>query len=60
MLKLKKERLERLIAAIDDAQKGENVMKAFDNSKFDTYKAEVQERWGKTDAYKEYSEKFHF
>ena len=57
LLKLKKERLERLIDAIDDAEKGENVMKVFDNSEFETYKAEAQERWGKTDAYKEHSEK---
>ncbi len=32
-------------------------MKSFDNSKFDPYKAEVKERWGKTDAYKEHDEK---
>ena len=32
-------------------------MKAFDNRKYETYKMEVQERWGKTDAYKEYVEK---
>ena len=57
LLKLKKERLERLIAAIDDAVKGENVMSAFDNSKFETYKAEAQERWGNTDAYKEHAQK---
>ena len=57
LLKLKKERLERLIAAIEDAEKGENVMKAFDNSEFETYKAEAQARWGNTDAYKEHAEK---
>ena len=57
LLTLKKERLERLISAIDKAEKGENVMKAFDNSAFETYKAEAQERWGKTDAYKEHAEK---
>ena len=57
LLILKKERLERLIFAIDDAVEGENVMKAFDNSEFENYKAEVQERWGKTDAYKEHAEK---
>ncbi len=32
-------------------------MNAFDNSEFETYKAEVQQRWGKTDAYKEHAEK---
>ena len=57
MLIMKKERLERLIAAIDDAEKGENVMKAFDNSEFEKYKAEAQERWGTTDAYKEHAQK---
>ncbi|MBP3313315.1 MAG: MerR family transcriptional regulator [Oscillospiraceae bacterium] len=57
LLTLKKERLERLILAVDNAMKGENVMKAFDNSAFDTYKAEAQEKWGKTDVYKEHAEK---
>ena len=32
-------------------------MKAFDNSEFENYKDEVKEKWGKTDAYKEHSEK---
>ena len=57
LLTLKKERLERLISAIDDAVKGENIMKAFDNSEFDKYKVEAQEKWGTTSAYKEHSEK---
>ena len=57
MLILKKERLERLIFAIDGATKGENVMKAFDNTEFEKYKAEAREKWGSTDAYKEHQEK---
>ena len=57
LLTLKKERLERLISAIDGAEKGENVMKAFDNSEFEKYKAEAQEKWGKTDAYNEHTKK---
>ena len=57
LLILKKERLEHLISAIDSATKGENVMTAFDNSKFDQYKAEAQEKWGKTEAYQEHAEK---
>lgn len=57
LLTLKKERLERLILAIDDAGKGETVMKAFDNSEFETYKAEAQEKWGKTEAYREHAER---
>ena len=57
LLTLKKERLERLISAIEDAVKGENVMKAFDNSEFEKHKAEAKEKWGKTDAYKEHAER---
>ena len=57
LLTLKKERLERLISAIDSAVKGENVMTAFDNSEFEKYKVEAQEKWGKTDAYKEHEER---
>ena len=57
LLILKKERLNRLISAIDRATKGENIMNAFDNNEFENYKAEVQEKWGNTDAYKEYTDK---
>ena len=57
LLTLKKERLERLISSIDAAMKGDNIMAAFDNSEFEAYKAEAQEKWGKTDAYKEHTEK---
>ena len=57
LLTLKKERLERLIASIDDAMRGVNVMSAFDNSEFEKYKDEAQKKWGKTDAYKEHTEK---
>jgi len=57
LLTLKKERLERLISAIDGAVKGENIMKAFDNSEFEKYKAEAKEKWGQTSAYKEHAEK---
>ena len=57
LLVLKKERLERLIDAIDSAARGENIVKAFDASEFETYKAEAQARWGKTDAYREHTEK---
>ncbi len=57
LLTLKKERLERLISAIDGAVKGENVMKAFDNNEFEKYKAEAKKKWGNTDAYKEHTEK---
>ena len=57
LLTLKKERLERLIAAIDGAAKGENVMNAFSSKEYDRYKAEVTEKWGKTEAYREHTEK---
>ena len=57
LLILKKERLERLISDIDKATKGENIVNSFDNSEFENYKAEVREKWGKTDAYKEHAEK---
>ena len=55
-LELKKERLERLISSIDGAIKGEVDMKIFDSSEFEKYKAEAEEKWGKTDAYKQYEE----
>ena len=57
LLTLKKERLERLISSIDAAMKGENVMTAFDNREFESYKAEAREKWGKTDAYKEHCDR---
>ena len=57
LLTLKKERLERLISAIDSASEGENIMKAFNTAEYDKYKDEVQQRWGNTDAYKEHAQK---
>ena len=57
LLVLKKERLEKLISAIDSAKRGESIMKAFNNTEFENYKNEVKEKWGKTQAYNEYNEK---
>ncbi|MEE0265413.1 MAG: MerR family transcriptional regulator [Acutalibacteraceae bacterium] len=57
LLILKKERLERIISAIDGAVKGENIMTFFDNNELEQYKAEAKARWEKTDAYKEHTEK---
>lgn len=57
LLMLKKERLEGLISAIDGAMKGENVMSAFDNSKFESYKEEAKAKWGKTEVYREYEQR---
>jgi len=57
LLILKKERLERLISAIDGASKGENVMDAFDKKEIEEYKQEAKARWGDTAAYAQYTEK---
>ncbi len=61
LLTLKKERLERLISALEDAEKGTTLMKNLNNSEFEKAKAkyadEVKERWGNTAAYKESEEK---
>ncbi len=46
-----------MIAAIDGAVKGENVMPAFDNSEFERIKLETKAKWGRTDAYKQFEEK---
>ncbi len=57
LLTLKRNRLERLIAALEQAEKGEITMSAFDNSEYETarqqYEDEAKRRWGGTDAYKE-------
>lgn len=57
LLTIKKERLERLIAALEQAENGEITMSAFDNSEYETarqqYEDEAKQRWGGTDAYKE-------
>ena len=61
LLILKKERLERIIDALDSAEKGKITMSAFDNSDYETarkqYEAEAKRRWGETSAYKEHAEK---
>ena len=61
LLELKKERLDRIIDALDGATKGKITMTAFDNSDYETarkqYENEAKERWGKTEAYKEHAEK---
>lgn len=57
LLMLKKERLTRLIAALEQAEKGEITMSAFDNSEYEIarqqYEDEAKRRWGDTDAYRE-------
>lgn len=62
LLTLKKERLERLITALDGAMKGEVLtMNVFDNSEFEAqrnkYAEEAKQKWGGTSAYKESTEK---
>ena len=62
LLTLKKERLERIISALDSAMKGEIVnMNVFDNSEFEEkrneYAKEAREKWGDTEAFREYAEK---
>ena len=61
LLALKKERLERLIEALDKAEKGDFDMKSLSNNEYEnaknSYEKEVKEKWGHTDAYKESQEK---
>ena len=61
LLSLKKERLARIINALDDAKKGKVTMTAFDNNDYEIarkqFEAEAKERWGETVAYKEQAKK---
>ena len=61
LLILKKERLERIIEALEQHEKGEKLMKAFDNAEFETtrkqYEEEAKEKWGNTEAYAQYEDK---
>ena len=59
---LKKNRIEKLISALDDAVKGVKInMKVFDNSEFEEkreeYAREAKEKWGNTEAYSEFEKK---
>ena len=60
LLELRRDHLESLISHARQIQKtGVNNMnfKPYDKSKIDAYAAEAKEKWGKTDAYKEYEQK---
>lgn len=61
LLTIKKERLERLIAALEQAEKGEITMHVFDNKEYESarqqYENEAKQRWGDTAAYQESREK---
>ena len=60
LLQLQRERLDALIAHAQNLQKkGEWIMnfESFDRSKVDRYAAQAKEKWGKTDAYREFEQK---
>lgn len=60
LLELQKKHLEELIAFAREIQrKGVNIMefRAFSKSEIEQYATEVKDRWGSTQAYKEYEEK---
>lgn len=60
LLELQRRQLDTLISfAREIIETGVNNMdfSAFDKTEIEQYKAEVKERWGKTDAYKEYEQK---
>lgn len=60
LLRLKKERLERIITFAETIKKkGVDIMdfSAFDNNEFEKYSAEAKEKWGKTEAFKEFENK---
>lgn len=61
LLTIKKQRLERLIEALDKAEKGEFDMKSLNNNDYEiaknSYEKEAKEKWGHTDAYKQSQEK---
>lgn len=63
LLMLKKQRLERLINVLENAEKGVSIMdfKIFDNSEYEDirkkFACEAKEKWGETSAYKESVEK---
>lgn len=60
LLKLKKEKIEQMISVLENAEKGEFNMSTIENAYEKTrkqYEAEVKEKWGSTDAYKESQEK---
>lgn len=60
MLELQRDHLSDLIQYAREMQsKGAKHMNfsAFDNSKLETYAAEAKEKWGHTDAYREYEQK---
>ncbi len=60
LLKLQRDRLDNLILAAQDlVDKGEHIMdfKKFDNQQIENYAKEAKERWGNTEAYREYEQR---
>ena len=60
LLELQKQHLEVLIAHAREIQKTGVIpmdFSSFDTEKIDRYSAQAKEKWGKTDAYKEYEKK---
>ena len=61
LLMLKKERLERLIFALDKTEKGEIPMNTFNNNEYETarrqYADEAKQKWGGTEAFRESEQK---
>ena len=61
LLLLKKERLERMISVLENIRKGEKMSNTFDNHEYENirgkYEQEARDKWGGTDAYKEYEQK---
>lgn len=59
LLKLKAQRLNRLIEHIEKQLRGEETMdfSAFDSSEMDKYAEEARKRWGETEAYREFERK---
>ena len=60
LLRLRRERLDKLLElAYQLKENGGNTMnfQAFDHARLDAYAAEAKEKWGGTDAYREYEEK---
>ena len=62
LLKLRRDRLDNLILAAQNLiDKGETLMdfKNFDEQQIQNYADEAKQRWGKTDAYREYEQREH-
>ena len=60
LLELQKQHLENLISHAREIQKTGVIpmdFSSFDTAKIDRYTAQAKEKWGKTDAYKEYEDK---